>query len=494
MVGNLTDFQKQIKFITDKLISNWVINPNTSEVAALLYNTQTPKVIGRPFLYYNVKTLILDLQDQLQSFTYFQSDISFGISTLKENLQNRRSNISMINTAICEPSDPPKPTVFTTTTQFPTITTPASLAPYSPCQKFIAFIIDVSNDLTDGQFAMQKGAVGLGLPDATHYERFAFGYYASTGNVFDFGRFNSNEAFTDAIAGTKQTNNPPNITRALQAADIGLTVNNTINMATIIFITKSDPADIAAAIPFAQSLQSKGKLTVVALLNANLTLLRQLTPNIVTWSDMGFYNTTAWIPEMRNAFGCSTPGGPYWPCQSDIVLAVDVSSSMSDEVFRTEGLFIVILLVNYNWSHYERVGLMSYADGYNRVWKYDTFNNDSTINNPILQMSQQNGKNNITEGFLTLISSFSQGHNAFRNTIFFTTGSDPIDITMAQPLATQISLKGPLIIIAYGENANVVELQRLNPTKIVYINPSGFAGGYQNSTASEEIYSVFQCN
>lgn len=40
---------------------------------------------------------------------------------------------------------------------------------------------------------------------------------------------------------------------------------------------------------------------------------------------------------------------------------------------------------------------MSYADGYNRVWKYDTFNHDSTINNPVLQMAQQPGKNNITE-------------------------------------------------------------------------------------------------
>uniref|UniRef100_A0AC34FR90 VWFA domain-containing protein n=1 Tax=Panagrolaimus sp. ES5 TaxID=591445 RepID=A0AC34FR90_9BILA len=322
---------------------------------------------------------------------------------------------------------------------------------------------------------MQKGAVGLALPDATHYERFAFGYYASTGNVFDFGRFNSDETFTDAIAGTKQTNNPPNITRALQAADIGLTVNTTIGMATIIFITKPDPADITTAIPFAQSLQSKGKLTVVALLNANLTLLQHLTPNIVIWSDMA-------------------SGGPYWPCKSDIVLAIDVSSSMSGEVFQTEGLFIVILFVNYNWSHYERIGLMSYADGYNRVWKYDTFNNDSTINNPILQMWQQNGKNNITQGLTTLIASFSQGNNAFRNTVFFTSASDPNDITTAQPLATQISEKGPLIIIAYGENANVTELQRLNPAKIIYIDPSEFSGGYQNSTASEEIYSVFRCS
>lgn len=94
------------------------------------------------------------------------------------------------------------------------------------------------------------------------------------------------------------------IFRALQAADIGLTVNNTVNMATIIFITKPDRSDITSAIPFAQSLQSKGKLTVVALLNANLTLIRQLTPNIVIWSDMGSYNLTTWIPDMSNAFGC----------------------------------------------------------------------------------------------------------------------------------------------------------------------------------------------
>lgn len=52
------------------------MNPNATEVSAILYNTQQPKVIGRPFLYYNVKTLVLDLQDELQSFTYFQSDIS----------------------------------------------------------------------------------------------------------------------------------------------------------------------------------------------------------------------------------------------------------------------------------------------------------------------------------------------------------------------------------------------------------------------------------
>jgi hypothetical protein len=96
MAGNLTDFQKQMKFISDKLISNWIVDPNSTEVAAFLYNTQQPKVIGRPFLYYNVKTLILDLQDQLQSFTYFQPDISFGISTLIDNLQNRRLNIPLV--------------------------------------------------------------------------------------------------------------------------------------------------------------------------------------------------------------------------------------------------------------------------------------------------------------------------------------------------------------------------------------------------------------
>jgi hypothetical protein len=493
MAGNLTDFQKQMKFISDKLVSNWIVDPNSTEVAAFLYNTQQPKVIGRPFLYYNVKTLILDLLDQLQSFTYFQPDISFGISTLIDNLQNRRLNIPLvtilftysseyddvvsavtqipilnssliivavgpnanlnilqylsgtvvlsntdysnaglvntINTAICEPSDPPKPTPAPTTTPPATTTTPASSAPYLPCQKYIAFIIDASNDLTDGEFAMQKGAVGLALPQANHYERFAFGYYASTANVFDFGRFDSDTSFTNSIAGTKQTNNPPNITRALQAADIGLTVNNTVGLSIIIFITKPNPVDISAAIPFAQSLQSKGKLTVVALLNANITLIKQLTSNIVLWSDMGSYNTTTWIPDMQNAFGClndsstiapvtstrittttapsqpptlsSTtipqPGGPYWPCESDIVIAVDVSSSMSYENFQNEGLLIVINFVNYNWTHYERVGLMSYADGYNRVRKGDTFNHDSTINNPVLQMAQQPGKNNITE-------------------------------------------------------------------------------------------------
>lgn len=62
---------------------------------------------------------------------------------------------------------------------------------------------------------MQKGAVGLALPQANHYERLAFGYYASTSNVLDFGRFNSDTSFTDAIAGTKQTNTPPNITRSI---------------------------------------------------------------------------------------------------------------------------------------------------------------------------------------------------------------------------------------------------------------------------------------
>uniref|UniRef100_A0AC35GCW2 VWFA domain-containing protein n=1 Tax=Panagrolaimus sp. PS1159 TaxID=55785 RepID=A0AC35GCW2_9BILA len=530
------------------VVSNWIVDPNSTEVAAFLYNTQQPKVIGRPFLYYNVKTLILDLLDQLQSFTYFQPDISFGISTLIDNLQNRRLNIPLvtilftysseyddvvsavtqipilnssliivavgpnanlnilqylsgtvvlsntdysnaglvntINTAICEPSDPPKPTPAPTTTPPATTTTPASSAPYLPCQKYIAFIIDASNDLTDGEFAMQKGAVGLALPQANHYERFAFGYYASTANVFDFGRFDSDTSFTNSIAGTKQTNNPPNITRALQAADIGLTVNNTVGLSIIIFITKPNPVDISAAIPFAQSLQSKGKLTVVALLNANITLIKQLTSNIVLWSDMGSYNTTTWIPDMQNAFGClndsstiapvtstrittttapsqpptlsSTtipqPGGPYWPCESDIVIAVDVSSSMSYENFQNEGLFIVINFVNYNWTHYERVGLMSYADGYNRVRKGDTFNHDSTINNPVLQMAQQPGKNNITEGLSIVVANFSQGQHFFRNTVFFTSASDHDDVTKAVPFATQISQKGPLIIIAYSEN------------------------------------------
>ena len=61
---------------------------------------------------------------------------------------------------------------------------------------------------------MQKGAVRLALPqEATHYERIAFGYYSSTANIFDFGRFKSDDDLTAAIAGTLQTNAVPNVTR-----------------------------------------------------------------------------------------------------------------------------------------------------------------------------------------------------------------------------------------------------------------------------------------
>jgi aspartate 1-decarboxylase len=123
---------------------------------------------------------------------------------------------------------------------------------------------------------------------------------------------------------------------------------------------------------------------------------------------------------------------------------------------------------------------MSYADGYNRVRKGDTFNHDSTINNPVLQMAQQPGKNNITEGLSIVVANFSQGQHFFRNTVFFTSASDHDDVTKAVPFATQISQKGPLIIIAYSENVNIDELKRLNPAKIIQINPKILPNQFHN--------------
>lgn len=96
------------------------------------------------------------------------------------------------------------------------------------------------------------------------------------------------------------------IFRALQALD-SIPINGTVKLSTIVFLSNVNPIEIYNSLNFSQSLQNKGRLTIVALGQAsnstNIIMLKNLTENIISW------NLTTSLPNnwqdlFWNAYGC----------------------------------------------------------------------------------------------------------------------------------------------------------------------------------------------
>lgn len=93
----------------------------------------------------------------------------------------------------------------------------------------------------------------------------------------------------------------------LKALDNQTIGNLPLKVSTIVFLSTVNEANINNSVNFTQSLQNKGRFTIVALGSASNTtneqILRRLTPNIISW-DLTKSQPDNWQSAFWNAYGC----------------------------------------------------------------------------------------------------------------------------------------------------------------------------------------------
>uniref|UniRef100_A0A914Y5K5 VWFA domain-containing protein n=1 Tax=Panagrolaimus superbus TaxID=310955 RepID=A0A914Y5K5_9BILA len=276
---------------------------------------------------------------------------------------------------------------------------------------------------------------------------------------------------------------------------------------TTILITYNGQFDTAAAVAEANNID--GNIIVIAV-NTDPTNLYYLSGTVIE-TDKFFYDN---ITQQINAALCAdvVPPSPlptlppiststipstptpadYYPCKSNIVFALDASLNNGDREFKQMQILVTENIVATNWTHFERIGLISYADQSSCTYEYGTFSNkadfDNTVNNNITKFANTNS---ITFGIGTLIHTFSGVPLNFENTVFFTSTSDPDDVARASTNSHIIDQRGSLIIVAiYPANKqNLLPLVD-DPSKIIEFNPFSNIAYH---TYAEDILKQFYC-
>uniref|UniRef100_A0AC34GUM5 VWFA domain-containing protein n=1 Tax=Panagrolaimus sp. ES5 TaxID=591445 RepID=A0AC34GUM5_9BILA len=286
-------------------------------------------------------------------------------------------------------------------------------------------------------------------------------------------------------------------------------------ISAIIFISNTSNAALLGA-HFLSSNLTNVQITFVLLgNNADENNLKNYSTNFIYWKDLSKSQPDGWNDDVAAAaYKCklsttvnsppmltstspstslSTTSRPdYYPCKSNIVFVLDSSSDNGDMEFKQVQNLLINNIVTANWTHFERIGLMSYADHSSSIYEYGSFSAkhdfDTIVKSYVTKFSN---KNSITFGIGTLMKTFIDVPLNFQNTVFFTSTSDPADVARASTNSHIIDQRGALIIVAIYP-ASKQDLLPLvdDPSKIIEFNP---LSNIDYDTYAREILKHFYC-
>ncbi|KAI6233348.1 hypothetical protein M3Y99_00928700 [Aphelenchoides fujianensis] len=279
-------------------------------------------------------------------------------------------------------------------TPTPTTTTVAPVV-YTPCGnseklQINAFIDDSSIRLTSQQFTKMKTFLSNQLfAQWNHFERLMLAFCDSYSCIYsDAGSFNTLQAVRSNIDGKHMYN---------YESAIGTNIQDWVQnrqsqkelagfeQRYIFFASDFDQSDAQKLRTYAPRLD--GPLTIVAVKNANQTLIREEGYPLIDWSQIDTSVQPAnWEALFQAAYGCAawpttkrpatttTPAllsGAYLPCNNDEkrqinIFVTDSSQDLTRTEFNTVKDFLRLALLN-NWNEYYRLSL-SFCDSDSCLW------------------------------------------------------------------------------------------------------------------------------
>ncbi|CEF61942.1 von Willebrand factor, type A domain-containing protein [Strongyloides ratti] len=398
------------------------------------------------------------------------------------------------------------PTLSTTTTTLST-TTISNI--YYPPKSAIIFAIDSTKNIDNSIYQNIKYLVTNKLINSqwNYPSRIGVFGYDSNKNTetspFGLSTFNYIKQIVD---GFKQLPGNCSISTGLKETKLQYytSLKNDIKyMQTIIFTSCSSIDDINNAIVDAFFLREMGQLIIVGIgENVKVENLLKLSNKVLIWSgdinDNNIFNILEkWIVNF-NPYDIETttsttsltktttitkipttflPSIPYYPCKTNIILAIDASSDvMTDSQFNKEINLIKNTIIS-NWTHYDRVALSWYNNLPSTFFSYNTINDKKNFE-MILTMIKQEPGYNLSKLLSTL--TYLKNMNTFKTSTFiFISKVDNNDIENSRIFANILLKEGTLNFITIGNNITSEGF-----SKLLSLNPSNiFQWNYNNSSS-----------
>uniref|UniRef100_A0A0K0ERA0 VWFA domain-containing protein n=1 Tax=Strongyloides stercoralis TaxID=6248 RepID=A0A0K0ERA0_STRER len=405
---------------------------------------------------------------------------------------------------------PSLPLPSTTKTTLPIVTTslPTTINPsyYYPPKSAIIFAIDSQKNIDNNLYQNIKYYITNIIIKSqwNHPSRVGIFGYDSNKNTetspFGLSQFSD---IKQIVNGFQQLSGDCLISIGLEETKLQYytSLQNDIKyMQTIIFTSCSNINDIDNSTSNAFFLNEMGQLIIVGVgKNVKKENLLKLTNKVVIWDGNVNDNNTSdiledWIVNFNpsNLKTTTTTGSPettiptnisttmlpwtsYYPCKTNIILAIDASSDvMTSSQFNNEINLIGNILIN-NWTHYDRISLSWYNNVPSTFFSYNTIMNKKDFDK-ILKLVIQEPGYSLSKLLSTL--TYLQNNNTFKTSTFiFISKVDDTDIENSRIFANTLLKEGTLNFITIGNNITLNEL-----SKLYTLNPSNvFQWNYENS-------------
>ncbi|KAE9546751.1 hypothetical protein FO519_010037, partial [Halicephalobus sp. NKZ332] len=318
------------------------------------------------------------------------------------------------------PSSEPSTTTTTPTTTTATTTptpTGSTLAPYIPCQSFIAFCTDNSNVLIPDFFKNQITFLSSAISALNHAERISV--QSGSNALAPWNTYQNIQDILNQISTiTQNTNNGFSLRDVLKSlyGQLVIAQNSTIPMAAILFVTDTTtPGSVDGTDPYAGYIINMGVRITAILMGdkANQSTFPNITSNIIKWPDLTQPQPDNWDSLSGAAYGCSnsvsttqgpstttpiptttTTMVPYVPCQSLISFCFDVSNALDEINFFKISNFLFSAVNDLN--HPERIEVQA-SEAVLVPW-----NNNYTIDEILGQISDL-GNNDVPFSLLNVL-------------------------------------------------------------------------------------------
>ncbi|KAI6191095.1 hypothetical protein M3Y97_00190600 [Aphelenchoides bicaudatus] len=257
----------------------------------------------------------------------------------------------------------------------------------------------------------------------THLERLVLGYYSRFPASFEPGFFLTAGDIIEFLDNVQQSKFGPSIRRLFTSlSDNPITEIEDFSQYYVIFVSSITQDDANEIKPIIDHLGTK--VTFVALKDADQTILRNLVPDVIDWKDLTLSEPPGWEDKFWAAYGCSgkkptvpppvtipsrktnppqpgttrlVPTGPpvkhtttpvpFLPCERQVVVAYDLSNSLSASLFTTLKGFLENQLFA-DFTHFERLGF-GYYGSYFSVNAPGFFQNADDIKQFVEEFAQE---------------------------------------------------------------------------------------------------------
>ncbi|KAI1707525.1 hypothetical protein DdX_12360 [Ditylenchus destructor] len=336
--------------------------------------------------------------------------------------------------------------------------------PFSPCEKKIVIVYDVSTAITAGEFKKQLNFLSdkLLANNWNHFERLGLGFYGTAALLNPFKIMGSVDKAKSYIQFTYQSRRNASLSTLLGALALedmyrqtnGDSDSSSQNISTIVFVSNPSARDIQRAIPYAKQVDSYGRLTFVALKPRKVGP-RQLaglvsSDHVIPWDITNKDEPNNWQMLFQNAYDCPGDAG------SNPGLREKQQDFLTNSLFASE------------WNHFERLGLGNYN-------KYSSFTPFGSFNSS--ESERERVKNTITSWYSTrllgsLHTALADMRDKFPNNgsqpnafIVFCSEAREKDVQLAAKAAQDLIARGRLTFVALND-VDVERLKTLSPNII----------------------------